>query len=158
MASVANGAPMSMAAVKPNSDMPSSKTGMACMISSTVIASVFTRIGRWAGPPLTEPLSSPFSFFTYSAPGGFGVSFVMPAMTLLAPPLWGALADVYQARLGLLRLTGLGSAAGCLAFLPDGGFSAALVAMAIYAGFRAPSIPLADAAAHASLGSASLRS
>ena len=85
------------------------------------------------------------------------VMFVMPAMTLLAPPLWGALADVYQARLGLLRLTGLGSAAGCLAFLPDGGFSAALVAMAIYAGFRAPSIPLADAAAHASLGSATDR-
>lgn len=74
-----------------------------------------------------------------------------PLGNLVVPPLWGWLADAFSARLALMRLTGLGCAAGALCFLVDKSFVWSLVAMAIFSAFRAPTIPLADAAAHAEL-------
>lgn len=75
-----------------------------------------------------------------------------PLTNLVVPPAWGWLADAFSARLLLMRLTGVGCAAGLLAFLADTGFTWSLVAMFAFSLFRAPTIPLADAAAHAELG------
>lgn len=75
-----------------------------------------------------------------------------PLGNLLAPPAWGWLADAFSARLALLRFLGLGCAAGVLSFLAGTSFAWSLFAMAIFSAFRAPIIPLADAAAHAELG------
>lgn len=116
---------------------------------------------------------SAFYFFTFGGLGGIlpflplllagqglsatQVGWVMligPLCNLLAPPLWGWLADVFSARLLLLRLTGLGCAAGTLAFLGGTSFAWCLGAMALYSAFRAPILPLADTAAHTALGPA----
>lgn len=75
-----------------------------------------------------------------------------PLGNLLAPPAWGWLADAFSARLALMRFLGLGCAAGVLSFLVDTSFVWSLASMALFSAFRAPIIPLADAAAHATLG------
>lgn len=122
-------------------------------------------------PPRAVADLSAFYFFTF---GGLGalmpflpllldarglapteVGWIMllsPVSTLVAPPLWGWLADTFQLRIALLRATGLGCAAGAGAFLLGDGLWGAAAAMAVYSLFRAPIIPLADSAAHAELG------
>jgi len=114
---------------------------------------------------------SAFYFFTFGGLGGIlpflpillavrglspsEVGWVMllgPVANLVAPPLWGWLADAFSARLVLLRLTGLGCAAGALMLLGGTSFVWSLGAMAVYSAFRAPILPLADTAAHTALG------
>lgn len=89
---------------------------------------------------------------------GFGaqaistVMIVAPIGHLLVPPLWGMLADHFEARLGLLRLATLGGAAGTLALYPAHSLTQALAAMVLYCVFRTPIFPLVDATSVASLG------
>jgi PPP family 3-phenylpropionic acid transporter len=80
------------------------------------------------------------------------VMLLAPLSGLVVPPLFGWVADAFRARLALLRVVGLGCGVGALAFLWVGSFGAALWAMALYSFFRAPVVPLADAAAHGALG------
>lgn len=75
-----------------------------------------------------------------------------PAANLVAPPLWGWLADTFSVRLGLMRAAGVGCAAAALGFIEVSTFGLSLLVMGLFSLFRAPIIPLADAAAHASLG------
>lgn len=79
------------------------------------------------------------------------VMVLSPVCNALVPPLWGLLADLYSARVALLRLAVLGSAAGALALAPAETLPAVLLAMAAYCFFRAPIFPLADVAAHVAL-------
>lgn len=89
---------------------------------------------------------------------GFGaqaiatVMVVAPIGHLLVPPLWGLLADRYDARLGLLRLATVGGAVGTLALYPAHTLAQALAAMLLYCLFRTPIFPLVDATSVASLG------
>lgn len=83
------------------------------------------------------------------------VMILIPITNMLAPPLWGVIADAFSARVALIRSTGIGCAIGALVLMPDFGFVGALGGMAIYCFFRAPIIPLADAATYASLGARS---
>lgn len=76
---------------------------------------------------------------------------MIPLANLLVPPLWGFAADALHARLQLLRLTSVGCGLAVLLLWPDRGFVGALVAVAIFAFFRAPIISLADAATYALL-------
>lgn len=117
------------------------------------------------------PDLSAFYFFTFGGLGGIlpflplllagqglspsQVGWVMligPICNLVAPPAWGWVADAFSARVLLLRLTGIGCAAGALAFLAGTSFVWSMVAMGLYSVFRAPILPLADTAAHAALG------
>lgn len=89
---------------------------------------------------------------------GFGsqaiarVMIVAPIGHLLVPPLWGLLADRYDARLGLLRVATVGGAVGTLALYPTQTFAQALAAMVLYCVFRTPIFSLVDATSVASLG------
>jgi MFS family permease len=77
---------------------------------------------------------------------------LIPLSNLVVPPLWGTLADVLRARLGLLRLATAGCGLTLLLLVPDWGFRGALVAIALFSLFRAPLSALADAETYASLG------
>lgn len=83
------------------------------------------------------------------------VMLLLPLSNMLAPPAWGLLADAFSMRVVMIRATGIGCAVGVLLLLPDLGYVAALFGMAVYCFFRAPIIPLADAATYASLGARS---
>ncbi len=117
------------------------------------------------------PDLSAFYFFTFGGLGGIlpflplllagqglspsqvgWVMLVGPIFNLVAPPVWGWFADTFSARVLLLRLTGVGCAAGSLAFLGGSSFAWSVAAMALYSVFRAPILPLADTAAHDALG------
>ncbi len=83
------------------------------------------------------------------------ISWVMlfiPLFTVIMPPLWGAIADAFHARVQLLRLTCFGSAFSVLLLMPDWGFSGALLAIGVFALFRSPLTSLADAAVNATMG------
>lgn len=83
------------------------------------------------------------------------ISWVMlfiPLFTVIMPPLWGAVADAFHARVQLLRLTCFGSGLSVLLLLPDWGFGGALVAIGVFALFRSPLTALADAAVNATMG------
>ena len=80
------------------------------------------------------------------------VMVLIPVANLFVPPLWGALADKLNARLRLLRWASLGCAGGVLLLLPAWGFEGSLLAVGVFAFFRAPVPPLADAATSSALG------
>jgi MFS family permease len=87
------------------------------------------------------------------------ISWVMvltPAANLVVPPLWGALADVLNARLMLLRAASLGCAGAVLLLLPawrpDMVLWGSLFAVGVLSFFRAPLTSLADAAVFSALG------
>lgn len=88
----------------------------------------------------------------FNAPAIAMIMVVAPIGHLVVPPLWGLLADRYQARLGLLRLATIGGAVGTVAIYPAQTFSQALAAMVLYCLFRTPIFPLVDATSVASLG------
>ena len=71
---------------------------------------------------------------------------VVPAMTLIVPPLWGLLADALHARLQLLRVACAGSGLAALLLLPRVGIAGSIAVMAVIALFRTPISGLADAA------------
>ena len=78
---------------------------------------------------------------------------LLPVATLAVPPLWGLLADIHRARTPLLRLAMAGAGASALLLgLPLSLWTTA-GAMVVHAIFRAPLASLADAIAHARLGS-----
>lgn len=81
-----------------------------------------------------------------------GVFLLRPAAMILLPPMWGWLADRYQARRPILIFAALGSAVAALSFLGGASLGWAFFAMALYSVVNAPVIPLSDAAAHAALG------
>lgn len=83
------------------------------------------------------------------------ISFVLtliPATNLVAPPLWGALADALHARVALLRLASAACALASLLLIPRWGFAGALLALGTLSFFRSPLASLADAATCALLG------
>ncbi len=75
-----------------------------------------------------------------------------PLFSLVAPPIWGTLADTLQARLPLLRLAGLGCAVAILFWLPTWSLWGHLLCMCGLAFFRAPLVPLADATTYSVMG------
>lgn len=83
------------------------------------------------------------------------VMLLLPISNLVVPPLWGLLADAFNARVAAIRATGIGCAIGALLLLPDLGLPFAIFGMATYCFFRAPIIPLADSATYAALGARS---
>ncbi len=83
------------------------------------------------------------------------VMLLLPLSNLFAPPLWGLLADAFNARVAAIRATGIGCAVGALLLIPDAGLPFAILGMATYCFFRAPIIPLADSATYAALGARS---
>ncbi|MCB9652913.1 MAG: MFS transporter [Deltaproteobacteria bacterium] len=83
------------------------------------------------------------------------ISYVMvaqPVLGIIFPPIWGVLADLSQARQVFLRVALLGVAGGALLFLIEGGFLVCLLAAVVLWAFRAPVLPMVDAATHAALG------
>lgn len=83
------------------------------------------------------------------------VMLLLPLSNMFVPPLWGLLADAFNARVAAIRATGIGCAVGTLLLLPDLGLPFAVLGMATYCFFRAPIIPLADSATYAALGARS---
>jgi len=69
-----------------------------------------------------------------------------PASNLLAPPLWGSLADARHARVALLRIASAACGLASLLFLPEMGFAGAMLAVGALSFFRAPLPSLSDAA------------
>jgi len=80
------------------------------------------------------------------------VMVLLPVTNLLVPPIWGTLSDALHARLPLLRAASLCCAASVLLLLPRWGFWWFFLAVGVISLFRAPLIPLADAAAYSALG------
>ncbi len=77
---------------------------------------------------------------------------LVPLAGLLAPALWGLIADALRARTQVLRLATVGAAAGVATLLPAKTLPTLLAAMATFCLFRAPLVALADAATHSALG------
>jgi MFS transporter, PPP family, 3-phenylpropionic acid transporter len=83
------------------------------------------------------------------------ISWVMvmnPIINLIAPPIWGAIADALHARIALLRIILFGCAASVLLLFPAWGLAGAMLAMLLFCTFRTPIPSLLDAATHAELG------
>jgi hypothetical protein len=80
---------------------------------------------------------------------------LIPAANLVVPPVWGALADMLNARLVLLRFASLGCAGSVLLLLPawspDTVLWGSLFAVGVLSVFRAPLASLADAAVYSAL-------
>jgi PPP family 3-phenylpropionic acid transporter len=77
---------------------------------------------------------------------------VMPLCNLFIPPLWGTLADAFDARLPLLRLASLGCSGAALLLLPHWGPGGSTFALGLLSFFRAPMISLTDATTYQQLG------
>ncbi len=75
-----------------------------------------------------------------------------PCANLVAPPAWAFIADTFGVRGRLMALAPLGCAVGVVMLIPDGGMRGALAAMLVISVCRSPIVPMADAAAHATLG------
>lgn len=77
---------------------------------------------------------------------------LLPLFTVLAPPVWGTLADTLQARGPLLRLAIFGTGLSVLLLIPSWGVFGSTIAFAVVVSFRAPLIPLGDTVTRAVLG------
>ncbi|NTV11526.1 MAG: MFS transporter, partial [Zoogloea sp.] len=82
---------------------------------------------------------------------------LMSLMRILAPNLWGWLADRLGARAPIIRLSGLLSIGGFAVFFFTREFSGLFIAMALMAFFWSAALPLAEALTFAHLGSHSSR-
>jgi MFS transporter, PPP family, 3-phenylpropionic acid transporter len=76
---------------------------------------------------------------------------LIPLASMTVPPLWGILADAFQARAKLLRIASVGSACSLFLLVPAKGVLQHMLAMAVFCFFRSPLVSLADAIAHAAL-------
>lgn len=81
----------------------------------------------------------------------------VPLASLVAPPIWGAVADWSGARARLLSLATFGTAAAVALLMPQWGVAGAVFGMAVFALMSRPLGPLADAAVHSFLGQAHAR-
>jgi len=79
---------------------------------------------------------------------------MFPLSRLLTPVFWGVLADSLQIRGHILRINTLLSGVSFVGLLIVEGFWPLLFLVALHCFFRAPLVPLADAAARAALGEA----
>jgi PPP family 3-phenylpropionic acid transporter len=82
---------------------------------------------------------------------------LIPAASLVAPPVWGALADLFRARRPLMALAATTCAAALAGLVVEGRTAWTVVGVAIFGVGRAPLAAMADAAAHDALGAASAR-
>ena len=76
---------------------------------------------------------------------------VIPIADMLIPPVWGFLADRFQARRILLGLTALGSALTVLLLVPKQPLLATMAMLGIFCVFRSAVVPLGDATTRALL-------
>ncbi len=77
---------------------------------------------------------------------------LMPLSRMLAPPLWGALADKWLGTTRLLRVNTVLAGLGMLWLSQSRTFSFALVAYALWAFFGSSLVPLSEAGTYALLG------
>ncbi len=76
----------------------------------------------------------------------------MPLSDLVVIPLWGMLADMWGARIIMLRAAALFAAAAVLLLLVPWRLISTIFVVALFCVFRAPLVPLADAATRVVLG------
>lgn len=117
-----------------------------------------------------------FYFFTFGALGsllpylalvlegrGFAPSEVgrivllIPAASLVAPPIWGVLADFFRARRPLMAVAASGCALALTSLIFETRAAWTVLGIGIFGIARAPLSAMADAAAHDALGDASAR-
>jgi PPP family 3-phenylpropionic acid transporter len=79
------------------------------------------------------------------------VMLLIPISGVLVPPLWGMLADAYQARIGLLRIATIACAFAVPLLGLDLGALGTMAALGVFCFFRVAVAPLADAASFAAL-------
>src|SRR5688572_28439608 len=78
---------------------------------------------------------------------------LLPLSRLLAPPVWGAIADKWLGTTKLLRINTLIAAASMLALRQLTGFGATVVSFVLWALCASSLIPLAEASTYRLLGS-----
>lgn len=75
-----------------------------------------------------------------------------PLVTVIAPPVWGAIADITQARVKVLRALSVGAAVSVLLLAPSLGVLGTMLGMGVFCVFRTAIAPLLDAATQTALG------
>ncbi len=80
---------------------------------------------------------------------------MLPLCRIVAPPVWGAVADRWTGRVRLLRLNAFGAGVAMLLLVEPSGLTFSFFAFSIWAAFGTALMPIADASAHAALGSRS---